>query len=969
MARFVHILYQLVFYTLLSFSFLSPYTYSANLDNLQQLAIPPVTRYTPTLDVYPRQHAIAQDSNGYLYVGNTEGLLIFNGETWQYLKLPNGKLVRSLGAGPGQRIYVGGYDDFGYTEPDANGRIIYHSLAADFQQIRASGFADIWDLLVTESAVYFRAVQDLFRYDLATGNTSLWQHEARFGAMVEDDNQFYVQFRGEGVKRYQEGDFVPYLVEPALQQQIYRFIRIDSQHWLANRRDGVWLEIKHNQAQPIALDQLPASSEFFDISLLQPGVIALAGKDGAIYILEWSTGKVSRFEMSHDVLLAVNKAQQGGILALSNQHIMHLAWPSQWQSIDARYGLRGNIYDIAYWQEQWYLMGSAGAFTLPSVMPQGGFNKLNWTHHEAWDLLPLNDQLALFSDSYSLFLVEEQQALAISHNAIYPRKLIPSEFHPESILVATELGMAILRVPTPVQEAKIALDWPALGTLVNSIVEMSAGDLWLGTATRGVVRLRLNPEYSQILQIDYIDAGYGIAYGEKAEAQLAKVDEQLIVSTAQGLYQYNGKDFVLWDSPLARLRLPGQVLTMSQNADKETWAYSYNRLYHKAADSWQEINTIGVGTGPLNTHFLASTPWIFGGNSTLFLFQPQIVAALQPAYNIVLQQVKTGLEGQLHAAVLQRDTPLVVPTEHYVMFDFTLPGLYPAETTVYRARLAGFEEQFSDWNRSRQISYYQLNPGHYQFEAQARDHLGRVSAITPFQIIVPQPWYLTWPARLFWLLVTLGLLWLLMRYLVRLRTQVLYKDRQRLRKMVDEHTRELAKANRKLESIANMDGLTGIANRRRLDSYLQQAATACQQQNRSLALLLIDVDYFKQFNDKFGHIKGDEVLQIVAAVLGNSLRRSEDLLARYGGEEFTVVLPGADEEIALQVAEQMRQQVKQSSAGVTISIGIACTTVGAAIDPQRLLHQADKALYQAKAAGRNGVMLFKTERAINDKDE
>lgn len=966
MARIVRVLYQLVFFTLLSVILATPRSFSAGIDSLQRLAIPPVTRYTPNVDAYPRNHAIAQDSKGNIYVGNTDGLLIFNGETWQHLPLPNGKLVRSLAAGAGQRVYVGGYDDFGYIEPDASGQITFHSLSTDYQQIRATGFADIWDLLITTDAVYFRAVNDLFRYDLETGDIKLWQHEARFGAMLQDNNEVYVQFRGEGIKRYQEDDFVPYLLSPELQLQIYRFIQIDSQHWLANRRDGVWLEIKHNQVQPLLFANLPASNAFFDISLIQPGVIAMAGKDGAIHILEWATGKVSRFEISHDVLLAISAASQGGIVALTNQHVIHLAWPAQWQSIDAKYGLRGNIYDITLWQDQWYLMGSAGAFTLPSVLPDNGFTKLNWTHHEAWDLLPLNAEQALFADSYSLYLLEGQHVDPISHNALYPRELVASVFKPETILIATELGIAVLRTPGQDQAATFTLEWTGLGTLVNSMVEMDAGEIWLGTATRGVVRLKLNAEYSQLKQVDYFDASHGIAYDHKGEAKLAKIDDQLIVSSVQGLFRYNGTDFEPWDSALDTLRFAGQVLTLTQNAAQETWAYSYNRLYYKATDSWQEIDTIDVGQGPLNSHWLASSPWIFGANSTLFLYQPQTVAASQPAFNLILQQVKTGKESDLVAVDLEPDTALTVRDNHYVIFDFVLPGLYPLDTTLYRARLAGFEAHFSEWNRSRKISYYQLAPGKYQFEAEARDYLGNISAITPFQIVVPYPWYLTWQAKLFWLLLTLSTLWLLMRYLVRLRTQVLYKDRQRLRSMVEEHTRELATANRKLESMANMDGLTGIANRRRLDSYLLQTAKEFQQQNRPLALLLIDVDFFKQFNDLHGHVKGDEVLQAVATTLGKSLRRREDLLARYGGEEFTVVLQGSDDNEALQVAEQMRQQVEQSSAAVTISIGVAWTSGSTTIDTQQLLRQADKALYQAKAAGRNRVKLFEADVASTD---
>lgn len=331
---------------------------------LQRLAVPPLTVLSPDVDVYPRNHAIAQGQNGYLYVGNSEGLLIYDGENWQRIPMPNGKLVRSLAIGPDQRVYVGGYDGFGYVEPDATGHMLYHSLADDFQQIREPGFADIWDLLVTDDAVYFKAVSDLFRYDPDSGEIELWQYDGRFGALLADKGEVYVQFRGQGLKRYQQGEFEPFQMVPQWHEQTYDLIKLADGHWLGNRRDGAWLEMRQGKVSVIDIPGLPPGNEFFDLSLVAPGVIAMANKDGAIYILEWQTRGVRRFEISNDVLLGVTGARNGGILALNDLGVLHLAWPSPWQSIDARRGLRSTVYDIENWAGQWFALGSAGVFSL-----------------------------------------------------------------------------------------------------------------------------------------------------------------------------------------------------------------------------------------------------------------------------------------------------------------------------------------------------------------------------------------------------------------------------------------------------------------------------------------------------------------------------------------------------------------------------------------------------------------------------
>lgn len=959
MAGLVRFIKVLVRSLLLCSLLLTPSYLFANIENLKQLAIPPVTHLIPNADVYPQNFALAQDSQGYLYVANSEGLLIYNGEKWQHLPLPNGKLVRSLANGDGQRIYVGGYDDFGYTEPDATGKIVYHSLAQPFLQNKVVDFADIWDLFVVDHAVYFRALNHLYRYDSKSGDIKVWQHEGRFGAPFADQGEVYVQFRGQGLKRYQDGDFVPFLLTPELQLQIFHLVKINDHHWLGNRRDGAWIEIKQGEAKVIEILGLPAGNEFYDIRVIEPGVIAMVGKEGAIYLLEWLSGKVSRLALGTDVLKSVVKATQGGIFALSNKGIVYLAWPSLLQSVDAKYGLRGMIYDIEHWEEQWFVMGSAGPFALSKNQPFQGFSKLNWTNHEAWDLLPLSATQALFADSYKLYLLDDQQQRVISHDALYPRKLIPSAFLAHRVLIATEFGLAVW-VDDQTASGFFSLDWNELGTLVTNVVETAAGEIWLGTASRGVVRLKLDPQYQKILTIDYFDKTHGVEYGNKGDARLASIDGEIIVSTTTGLFIFNGIGFEPWQSDLNDLRVPGQLLTLVQNSAKQTLAYSYNRLYHLAASGWRQVSTVETAQAPFESHWTDNEQWAFGANSALILFQPKVPQQPISGFKPLLHSVMTGNAEHLDRVSLNREKPLSVATNEKVVFELALPGFLPTGTTLYRYRLSGFEEHFSDWSRSSRISFYQLEPGEYQFEAQAQDHAGEVHSITPFLLQVPYPWYFTWPAKVIWALLLGGVFWLLIRYLVKARTQILVKDKLRLQEMVEEQTRDLANANKRLESLAHIDGLTGVANRRRLDSYLKLTADNCREQGRPLSVLLIDVDFFKQFNDQHGHIKGDEVLKEIAKLLGASLRRSEDMLARFGGEEFTAVLPGADEAAALEVAELMRQQVEKCHFKVTVSIGIAWTFGNQPIDMQQLLLQADQALYKAKHAGRNRVVQFET---------
>lgn len=176
-------------------------------------------------------------------------------------------------------------------------------------------------------------------------------------------------------------------------------------------------------------------------------------------------------------------------------------------------------------------------------------------------------------------------------------------------------------------------------------------------------------------------------------------------------------------------------------------------------------------------------------------------------------------------------------------------------------------------------------------------------------------------------------------------------------------TRKLDAANQELKRISSLDGLTGVANRRYFDETLAAEWSRARRHSNGLAFLMCDVDFFKSYNDTYGHPSGDDCLRQVATAIRQNTDRPADLVARYGGEEFAVVLPETTIGGALIVAEKIRHAVRALNiphasvpAGqITISIGIACAAPGFDNPPDDLIRAADQALYRAKAEGRDCV--------------
>lgn len=186
-----------------------------------------------------------------------------------------------------------------------------------------------------------------------------------------------------------------------------------------------------------------------------------------------------------------------------------------------------------------------------------------------------------------------------------------------------------------------------------------------------------------------------------------------------------------------------------------------------------------------------------------------------------------------------------------------------------------------------------------------------------------------------------------------------------------EMQKQLQKTNSELERLSSLDGLTGIANRRSFDETLEKEWKRAQRENTLLTLILIDIDYFKPYNDSYGHLQGDECLSLVAQALDKMATRPTDLLARYGGEEFVLIAPMTNHDGARQLAQNMHKAINdldiehkfsKVSDKITISQGLVTLTPSDELSTIDMIDMADKALYEAKEKGRNRFVVAQTEQ-------
>ncbi|MCX6569818.1 MAG: diguanylate cyclase [Candidatus Aminicenantes bacterium] len=296
-------------------------------------------------------------------------------------------------------------------------------------------------------------------------------------------------------------------------------------------------------------------------------------------------------------------------------------------------------------------------------------------------------------------------------------------------------------------------------------------------------------------------------------------------------------------------------------------------------------------------------------------------------------------------------------------FHYTGLSLLAPEKVKFKIKLEGFDKDWVDVGTRRVAYFTNIPPGKYRFRVIACNNDGvwnRTGA--SFDFILKPYFYQT---VFFYVLCGLSVAAMVLGGF-RIRVRQLRAREKLLTLQVEERTEELEQANRELEHLSLTDKLTDMANRRSFEAFLDREWGRCSREGRPLSLIMADIDFFKAYNDTYGHQAGDECLRKIAHVLKKNVSRAGDLAARYGGEEFIIVLSETGTEGAVVVAKKimsavealrMAHETSKVSEYVTISLGCASCVPSRESGSSSLIKAADGALYQSKQNGRNRISI------------
>ena len=387
------------------------------------------------------------------------------------------------------------------------------------------------------------------------------------------------------------------------------------------------------------------------------------------------------------------------------------------------------------------------------------------------------------------------------------------------------------------------------------------------------------------------------------------------------------------------------VQSFWESPDGDIWFQNLDAVYVVRAGSDTATEMVAENQGPAQA--ITSSPMailpggtlVFGHTSGLLLVDPAKLTATSTPQTIISdlrifdQPVAASNRGLLPSR-LDLDY-----RQNYLTFGFGTPGFNHLRRPRYVYKLEGVD---ADWTQSESrdyATYAHLDPGSYTFLVREISGAHPPAAL-PFTIA--PPWWLTPWAKTGYAVVTLMSIGAAFVLTTRLQAGHIRREM--------------------LETLVMQDPLTGIPNRRKFNEVLEMEKSRCKRTRCTMALIMIDVDYFKGFNDRFGHQAGDQALCAIARTLRDTLRRPEDFVARYGGEEFVIILPNTGREGAERVAKKIQTAMAEANIAypgspisdrITISLGISSFRPESDMHIESGLFSADQALYQAKRDGRN----------------
>lgn len=963
-----------------------------------EVGLPAVQIFAPgDYDGDAQNWAVVQDSRGLIYVGNGDGAVMeFDGVRWRRIALPNQVTVRSVAVGADGLIYVGAQGELGYLAPNRVGEMTYVSLMPKLKPDERR-FADVWKTYVVNDDIYFFTTHLIIR--VRGGQVRTWKSDKPLHMAFVVHGRLFAREFDKGLLELVGDEFRPVPGgERFAQEKIYVMLPwhapkgATAGHILiGTRTQGLMVFDGVNAYRPwkTQTDGTLPSDVLYAAQRLANDGVALATLQGGLIVLDREGRQTWRLDrkagLGDDTVFAVEEDREQGLWVALNAGVTRVASQGALSRFDSRNGLVGSAYPVQRHAGHLYVGTSSGLFRLETRAGGGAqFIQVPGVSGLVWSGLDLGDAL-LFGTITGVFELRDGVIRSIpgTESAI---SLTRSALEPSRVFIGTANGIQAIRRTGDREWVKESLSLHT-GTGIYTLLEDDRGRVWLGTHGESIHRLNfpgLAP--GQALPEPQMES-FGSAAGLPSGVTMVhSVGGAPAFATSRGIMRFDDGTSRFIPAPEFSSLFPDGVRRIGplhEDAKGRLWMYSQNvaagvkelGVATRGADGqyrWDSSALRAIaGVSYLSLYVEDDGVAWFGSESALHRYDPNIAAPPSPPFKALVRKVSGRNERVLYGGAGALPLLELPSTERSLRFEYAAPSYDTMKANRYQVMLEGVDPDWSPWSPEGYRDYTTLPTGRHRFRVRAQNVHGTIGEEAVFEFHLLPPWYLTWWAYLAYGVMIVAVLWAAFRW----RSAALMRRNLELASLVDRRTGELSQANRALLEQSVTDPLTGLKNRRYVldhiegDIALVDRAYADGQAgqrpvNADLLFLLVDIDHFKEVNDRYGHAAGDRVLEQFRSLLLSAARKV-DTPIRWGGEEFLVIARNVDLHAGKHLAERIRSVVANHEFDLgngetlyrTCSVGFASYPffVGA---PQRLgweqvVDIADQCLYMAKHGGRN----------------
>ncbi len=769
---------------------------------------------------------INQDKNGIIYAANNEGLLSFDGKNWKIYPLPNKTIVRSIGIGSDNRIYVGGQDEIGYFVPKPNGELGYHSLT-NLIPMKDRSFEDVWDIVFYKKSAFFRTPSKIFQFNNETILTHKSSSEWVFLGLFR--NQLCAQDSRNGLVLFDNNRWIPLPInnQPFKNDNVTGIIETGNDSTvITTLKSGLFTVVKDQLVKVLS----PSSGTFendriYAAAKVSRQWIALATSNSGVYIVDLKGNiiqHISRKEglQNNNVLSIFLDKQQNLWLGLDNG-LDFIAYNSAIKYISPQLNDESGYTALIY-RNQLYMGTSGNLYHVP-LQPlkdlsfsKGNFMTVENTKGQSWNLTVINNNL-LLGHHEGAFLIKNHIATAITRKPGF-WNFIPfsSNFPVSEIVSGNYKGLTFFNYKN---ELFLPFPGPAEFNESSRFIAIDTdNNIWISHPYHGIYKIQKTASGA------YIYTDYTTKKGLPATLNnhIFTIRNELLVATEKGIFRFNSLKEQFEKSTFYNTLLGNQSIRyLKEDNEGNVWFVHEKNL--GVIDLSQQEPAV-IYLPELNGKMLSGFEFIYavdqqniflGGENGFYHINYDKYKKDKPQLNVLIRSVNLvnasdsilfgGYSSNINDSQqqIENNIPSVSYNWKTIQFSYAAPLFGNTNNLEYSFRMAGFSKEWSAWTKRTEKEYTNLQPGNYRFEVKVRNNLGNESPVTSYSLKILPPWYKSIWVYMVYLILFFSGVYTLYKWQQKkfISQQIRHKKEQQ--KLLYIHDLEISKSSSELVTLRN----------------------------------------------------------------------------------------------------------------------------------------------------------------------